>query len=199
MLLGGTALTWTRPPDPIVLTPNLDAEDRLETVVGALYDDPDPLAAPTLASAATARAMPFITRIASLCAVSRGEFTHYTVDDLRYAERVWAFAQRSADELFGGFSGSPMVDALVADLVALYADPHDVPWMPDTANSVKPYGVVAVNEAVSLGLVIRHKVYRVDGDGNRVAGRPRKVLMLAPAAAARYGLSHRTLPADEIV
>lgn len=203
MLLGGKALTWLRPvppaADPIVYTPTPDAEDRLETVVGAIYDDPDPDAPPSLAAAATARAMPFIARIASLCAASRGEFTHYTVDDLRYAERVWAYAQRSADDLFGGFSGSPMVDALVADLAALYADPHDVPWMPDTANSIRPYGVVAVAEAISLGLVTRHKVYKIDGDGNRVAGRPRKILMLDAAAARRAGLPHREPPADDKV
>ena len=200
MLMGGKALTWTRPDEPIVFTPTPDAEDYLEDVLGAIYDEPDPDALPSLAASATARSMPFLVRIASLCAMSRGEFAQWNLDDIRYAERVWAYAFRSANELFGGFSGSPQVDALVSDLAALYGDPRQSAWYPDTQKNLQPYGgPVTKNEAIRLGLIKQHKVYRVDEDGNHVAGRPRLLLMLSDASARRLELPLRQPPPDEVI
>jgi len=193
LLFGPT--TWHRPASPVVMWPDLDAEDRLETVVGALYDEPDLDAPPSLATAATARAMAFIVRIASLCAVSRGVFDRYSLDDLRYAEMVWAHAQRCAEELFGGYSGYPTIDAMIRELAAQHADPHDAPWQPTPALK-KSYSAVAVEEAIALGLVVQHRVPRRNPDGTPAGGRPRLFVSLSDTSVKRLGLTPRPTPSD---
>jgi hypothetical protein len=189
-VVGGAGPCWVHPVDPIRMRLTPDADALVESI---RHRERVAAVAGSATASITTRGPSFVLRLAGTCALSRGNHTEISVDDVRCADAIWSYCAASTLKIFGGFSGNLQIDALVKEIANSHRDPFDHPWL-HIAAAVKRYPSAAIMEAIDRGFVIEHRVPHVNADGTIRRGQPRKFLMLSPTTLRRLDLDPRDPP-----